>query len=480
MKMLINGQWTDSRSGETIAICNPYNGEKLDEVPRGNAEDIELAVQIAKEGHKLNRRLPAHERHLYLRRAGELILESLATLRSSMIQENGKSHDWADFEIRKTAEIFMTVAERVKDPQGHSYPMDSMFGCETQMAMTYRQSLGVIGGIIPFNFPAEMLAYKLAGALAGGNSIVLKLPEDCPLTCLRIGELLLQAGIPASVFHLVTGYGEEAGEALVSHPDVPMISFTGSSETGKRIMTQAGSRLKRLSLELGGNDPVIVFADADLEAVANHLVKGRMTVGNGQACVADKRFIVEAAAVDRFAELAAAVVSRLVVGDPSDPAVDVGPLIHPQAAERVHKQIEDALSKGAKLLTGGRRVGPAGIEPTILLDATEEMEVMREECFGPVVPIIAFHSEEEAVAIANNTRYGLQGAVYTRDIHRAMRVADELEVGGVVINGSSCFRPGNVPYMPRKESGLGTDNMFNCVEEMTTGKALIFNGVTFR
>ncbi|MCC2685370.1 MAG: aldehyde dehydrogenase, partial [Paenibacillaceae bacterium] len=367
----------------------------------------------------------------------------------------------------------------VKDPQGQSYPMDSMFGCEKQMAMTYRQPLGVIGGIIPFNFPAEMLAYKLSGALAGGNSIVIKLPEDCPLTCLKIGELLLQAGVPANAFHLITGYGEEAGEALVTHPEVPMISFTGSSETGKWIMAKSAPYLKRLSLELGGNDPVIVFADADLEMVANNLVKGRMTVGNGQACVADKRFIVEAAVADRFADLAVKVVSRLVIGDPSDPKVDVGPLIHEKAARKVKSQIDDAVHRGAILKSGGNLINKTFIEPTILMDTTEDMEVMKNECFGPVVPIITFETVEQAISIANRSSYGLQGAVYTRDIQKAIHIADELEVGGVVINGSSCFRPGNVPYMPRKESGLGTDNMFNCVEEMTTGKAIVFNGVKF-
>lgn len=208
-KMLINGEWTSSTGGGCIAIDNPATGEHLDDVPRATAEDVELTVGAARCGFRINRRLPAHRRHRYLVWAGEKIHEHLDELRALMIAENGKSHSWADFEIRKTAEIFDTVAERVKDPRGTMYPMDSMDGCETQMAMTYPQPLSVI---IPFNFPAEMLAYKVAGALAGGNAVVVKLPEDCPLTCLRIGELLLEAGVPPEVFHLLTGYGQEAGK----------------------------------------------------------------------------------------------------------------------------------------------------------------------------------------------------------------------------------------------------------------------------
>lgn len=477
MKNLINGKWEGSEDGRTIVICNPSTLEPIDEVPRATAADVNRAVQFAKDGFRINRHLPAHERHRYLVRSGELVLNHYDELRSLMIRENGKPNRWADFEMRKTAEIFMTVAERVKDPSGTTYPMDSMPGCETHMAMLYRQPVGVVGGIIPFNFPAEILAYKVAGALAGGNSIVVKLPEDCPLTCLRIGELLLEAGVPPAVFHLLAGYGEEAGEALVTHPDVPAISFTGSTAVGKHIMERAAPFLKRLSLELGGNDPVLVFADADLDLVANNLVHGRMTVGNGQACVADKRFLVEEPVADEFAALAGTVVSKLRMGDPSDPSVDVGPLIHEEAAKRVESQIQDAVSKGAVVVTGGRRVNRTFIEPTVLSKVTTEMDLMKNECFGPVAPILAFKTEEEALRIANDSSYGLQGAVYTRDVSRALRIADELEVGGVVINGSSCYRPGNVPFMPRKESGLGRDNLFDCVEEQTTGKAIVICGV---
>ncbi|MCL5743081.1 MAG: aldehyde dehydrogenase family protein [Acidobacteria bacterium] len=475
MKMLLNGRWADAVSGEVIPIYNPATLSRIDEVPRAGAADVDIAVRYAGEGYRINRRLPAHCRRGYLARTGELIAEHLEELRDLMIRENGKPHYWADFEIRKSAEIFQTIAERVRDPHGATYPMDAMAGCETQMAMVYRQPIGIVGAIIPFNFPAEMLAYKISSALSMGNSIVAKLSEDCPLTCLRIGELMLEAGVPPEAFHLLVGYGEEAGEALVTHPEVPAISFTGSSAVGKRIMEKAAPYLKRLSLELGGNDPVIVFADADLQLVANNLVRGRMTVGNGQACVADKRFLVERPAVAQFLELATEVVDRLKMGDPTDPAVDVGPLIHEDAARRVESQIQDAIETGARVLTGGKRVNRTFIMPTVLADVTCSMRVMREECFGPVAPVMAFDGEEEALSVANNSCYGLQGAVYTRDISRALRVADEMEVGGVVINGSSCFRPGNVPYIPRKESGLGRDNMFDGVEELSTGKAVVIS-----
>lgn len=477
MEMLINGVDAESVSGERIEIHNPATGATLDTVPRANDADVDVAVQAAKAGARINSRIPAHQRYAYLSETSRLILANLDELLALLVAENGKSCSWADFEIRKGAEVFQTIAERVKDPQGATYPMDSMFGAETGLSMLYKQPLGIVGAIVPFNFPVELMAYKLAGALAGGNSVVVKLPEDCPLTCLRIGKLLLEAGAPAEAFHLITGLGHESGAALVRHPDVGMISFTGSTEVGKDIAAVAGAQLKRISLELGGNDPVIVFDDADLEAVAGTIVRGRMTVGNGQACVADKVWLVQDTVADRFGELASKVAAAVAYGDPADPRVEVGPLITEKAADRVIAQVQDAVDRGARVLVGGKKFGACGVQPTVLMDVPRSADLIENECFGPVLPIVRFSTEQEAIEIANSSRYGLQGAVHTRDISRAMRVADQLEVGGVVVNGSSCFRPGNVPYMPRKESGLGKDNMFDAMEEMTVGKAIVINGV---
>ncbi len=480
MKMLINGEWMEAQCGETITVRNPATGDILDQVPRGKAEDIDKAVACAKKGYAINRAIPARERAAYLTRAGNLLLQNLDDLKQTMIAENGKSNSWADFEVKKSAEILLTLADRAKDPQGTTYPMDAMDGCAGQMAIMYRQPRGIVGGIIPFNFPLEMLAYKVGGALSAGNAIVVKLSEDCPLTCLKAGRLFLKAGAPKEAFHFITGYGEEAGQALVVHPDVPMITFTGSSETGKIIMAQAAPFLKHLSLELGGNDPVIVFEDADLNAVAGNIVRGRMTVGNGQACVADKRFIVHESVVEDLLSKCVEVVKKLKTGDPSDPSVDVGPVINETGAQRIQAMIDEAVAQGAEVRIGGKRFNKTFIEPTILAGVTPSMRIAREECFGPVAPFLSFATEQEALGIANDSPYGLQGAVYSRDISRALRVADELDVGGVVVNGSSCFRPGNVPYMPRKQSGIGTDNMYNCYEEMTMGKAIVIQNVIAR
>jgi len=475
MKMLVNGIWTDAILGKFIDVFNPATNVIIDTVPRATKEDVEKAVTYAKIGYKINRATPVYKRAEYLSRTSDLILEHVDDLVELMIAENGKSFYWADYEIRKTAEIFQNFADRCKDPQGETYPMDSMVGCSGQMAMVYRQSRGVVGAIIPFNFPMEMLGYKVAGSLAAGNSVVVKLSGDCPLTCLRTGQLMLEAGVPKEIFHFLPGHGNEAGDALVVHPDVPVITFTGSSSVGANIMERSGKYLKHLSLELGGNDPVIVFEDADLDSVANNLVKGRMTVGNGQACVADKRFIVHRSIEKELLDKCKAVVEKLKIGDPSDHSVDVGPVIHAKSASNIEAMINDAINKGAHIITGGKRIGETFIQPTILADVTEEMDVFSKECFGPVAPFTIFDTEQQAINLANNSQYGLQGAVYSRDISRAMRVADEMEVGGVVINASSCFRPGNVPYMPRKMSGIGTDNMYNCYEEMTTGKAIVIN-----
>lgn len=478
--MLINGEWIDSISKEVIEIINPTTHEKIDVVPLGKAADIRLAVEFAKKGYKINRGIPVIKRAAYLTRASELILENLEDLRETMVRENGKSWSWAEFEVRKSAEILATIAETAKEPRGKTYPMDAMDGCQTQLSMMYRQPRGIVGGIIPFNFPLEMMAYKVGGALAGGNSTVMKLSEDCPLTCLKVGQLLLDAGVPKEALHLIPGYGEDAGDALVTHPDVPMITFTGSSATGRIIMERSAKYLKHLSLELGGNDPVVVFEDADLDAVAQNIVKGRMTVGNGQACVADKRFIVHEDVYDELIDKCRVVVEALKIGDPMDPTVDVGPVINEKAAKKIEKQINDSVLAGARIITGGKCFNKTFIEPTIIADITSNMPLFNEECFGPVAPFTKFKTEQEGIDLANDSIFGLQGAVYSNDISRALRVADEMDVGGVVINGSSCFRPGNVPYMPRKQSGLGTDNMYNIYEENTQGKAVIINNVIKR
>jgi acyl-CoA reductase-like NAD-dependent aldehyde dehydrogenase len=297
---------------------------------------------------------------------------------------------------------------------------------------------------------------------------------------LKIGALLLEAGVPEAAFHFVSGFGEEAGIALVEHKDVPVITFTGSSAVGQNIMERSAKHLKHLSLELGGNDPVIIFEDADLDAVAKNLIKGRMTVGNGQACVADKRFIVQNSVYETLLEKCVQVVKTLKVGNPADHQIDVGPVINEKGAARIEQMILDDVAKGARVLFGGKRFDKTFIQPAIVSEVTREMRLAREECFGPVAPFIRFKTEEEALDIANDSCYGLQGAVYTRDISRALRIADGMEVGGVVVNASSCFRPGNVPYMPRKLSGIGTDNMYNCYEEMTTGKAVVINNALDR
>ncbi|MDB4297661.1 aldehyde dehydrogenase family protein [Flavobacteriaceae bacterium] len=479
MEMLINGNWVAAIEKEVISIYNPATHQLIDNVPLGKTADINLAVEYAKEGYKINRAIPAIKRSHYLNILGNLVLDNLDELTKIMVLENGKSWSWAAFEVRKSAEIFKTLADRSKDPQGQTFPMDAMDGCATQMSMVYRQPRGIVGGIIPFNFPLEMLAYKVGGALAAGNSIVVKLSEDCPLTCLKVGELMLEAGVPKEAVHLISGYAE-AGDALSIHPKVPMISFTGSSEVGKIIMERSAKYLKHLSLELGGNDPVIVFKDADLDLIASNIVRGRMTVGNGQACVADKRFIVQEDVYDVLIEKCKQIVTQLKIGDPMDKTTDVGPVINEAAAIKIENQIKASVQLGAKIIIGGNRINKTFIEPTIVANVTKAMTLFTEECFGPVAPFIKFKTEEEAIDLANDSDYGLQGAVYSQDISRAMRVADAIEVGGVVINGSSCFRPGNVPYMPRKQSGIGTDNMYNAYQENTTGKAIVINNAINR
>ncbi len=477
MKMLVNGEWKDAIAGGCIEIYNPATKEHIDTVPRALKEDMDEAVEYAKKGYQINRKLTSRQRAAYLERVADLMDEHHDELREIMVKENGKTLSWADFEVGKSTEIIRVLAHQPKEPVGKTYPMDSMLDCAGMMAMVYRQPRGVVGAIIPFNFPLEMVAYKVGSALCAGNSIVVKLSEDCPLTCLRLGELMIEAGVPKEALHMLVGYGVDAGNALVEHPDVPVITFTGSTATGKLIMERSGKYLKHLSLELGGNDPVIVCDDGDLDAVAKGLIKGRFTVGNGQACVADKRIIADRKIADALIQKIVGIAQSLKLGDPMDPTVDVGPVINDKAAQNIERMINDAVQKGATIHAGGH-CHDSFVEPTVISGIVKGMDLYDQECFGPVVSIITFDGDEEGLAIANDSTYGLQGAVFSKDISRAMKIADAMEVGGVVINSSSCFRPGNVPYMPRKQSGIGTDNMFNCYEEMTTGKAIVIGNAT--
>lgn len=474
MKMLIDSQWTDSADRATRAVRNPGTGEILDEVPLAAEADVDRALHAAVAGAARMRALPAHRRSAILTRAAEAIQgrrEELATL---LARENGKPIGQTRAEVEVAGRLFSGFAEEGRRMFGRTIPMDAVPGNERHFAMTIRQPLGVVAAIIPFNYPVELYAHKAAAALAAGNAVIAKPPSACPLTLLRIAEILEQAGLPRAAHQMVTGAGELVGERLALSPVVRLVSLTGSTAVGVRLTELGARNLQKVHLELGGNDATIVCADADLDKAAEAIVLGRLARGNGQICCAVKRVFVDRRVYADFAGLLAAKASRLKVGDQLAEDTDCGPLITEAAAIQVQAAIDQAVAAGARLLCGGPRRG-AFITPTVLGEVPISVPLFREETFGPVAPLVAFDDVDEAVRMANDSPFGLQAAVFTRDISRAMTIASRLEAGGVIINWSSALRAEHVPFGGVKLSGHGREALHDTLADMTEQKAIIIH-----
>jgi lactaldehyde dehydrogenase len=472
--MLIDGRWVDSGDGATQVVRNPGTGEAIDSVPVASAADVDLALRASVEGSRRMRAMPAHQRSAILVRAAEAIGERKEELAVLLARENGKPIRQTRDEIEVTTRIFRGFAEEGRRLFGRTIPMDAVPGNERHFAMTIRQPLGVIAAIVPFNYPVELYAHKAAPALAAGNAVIAKPPSACPLALLRIADILEKAGLPRAAHQMVTGPGELVGERLARSPIVRLVSLTGSAAVGIRLAQLGAETLKKIHLELGGNDATIVCADADLEKAAEAIVLGRLARGNGQICCAVKRVFVDRRVHDDFCALLSGKAAALVVGDQLADKTEVGPLISEQAAEKVEASIADAVRSGARLLFGGTRRG-AFITPAVLADVPPSVALFREETFGPVAPVVAFSDDDEAVSMANDSSFGLQAAVFTNDISRAMTIARKLEVGGVIVNWSSALRAENLPFGGTKMSGYGREGLHDTLEEMTEQKVILFH-----
>ena len=476
MRMLINGAPSDAADGRVYEVKNPATGAVIDTVPQAGPEDVHRAIEVALRGKEVMAQLPAHRRSNILRRAGELILERSESLTQLLTSENGKPVRQCRFEIGVTGRLFTDFAEEAKRIRGHYLPMDTVPGLEEMVAYTVRHPVGVVVGVIPFNYPAELFAHKIPGALAAGCSVIVKLPEQCPLTVLRLGEILLEAGLPPEGMQMLTGYPQHMGDELLTHPEIRMVSFTGSAATAKLIACKTAGTLKRLAFELGGTDAMIVLEDANLDAAADAVVHGRLTNGAGQICCAAKRILVQESVYQPFLAKLMDRVSKIRMGDPMSEETDLGPLISPEAARRADEQVKKSIAMGAKSLGGGAIVDSSFYKPTVLVDVTPEMPVMNEEVFAPVAPVYPFRDADNAVRIANDSPYGLQSSVFSENLNNALSVAHRLEVGGVVINGSGAFRPGNVPFGGFKQSGIGRESIVETVLDMTEEKTIVING----
>jgi lactaldehyde dehydrogenase len=472
MKMLIAGQWVEASDGAWMDIRNPGTGKVIDRVPRATLEDTRRAVEAAQAGKVAMRKLTARQRYDMLIRVAQAMEARVPELGKLLAEENGKPIGQTRAEVGVTASIFRGFAEEGKRIFGRVMPVDAIPGQERHFAVTIRQPLGVVAAIVPFNYPVELWGHKAAAALAAGNAVISKPPSACPLTLLKIAEILEQAGLPNCAHQMITGPGAIIGDYLAKAPGIQLVTVTGSTAVGIRIAQLGAETLKKVHMELGGNDALIILADADLEKAATAVVLGRLARGNGQICCAVKRIFVEAPVYDRFADLLTAKAKALKVGDQLQEDTDVGPLISEDAAKEVEAAVTEAVKAGAKLRAGGHRRN-AFMEPTVLTDVPVDVPLFKEETFGPVAPLVRFTSVEDAIRMANDSPYGLQSAVFTQDINKALDIAYRLEAGGVIINWSSALRVETLPFGGVKMSGHGREGVHDTLDEMTDQKTII-------
>jgi phenylacetaldehyde dehydrogenase len=470
-KMLINGQWVNSISGKTFPTYNPATGEVLAQVAEGDREDVEQAVKAARKAFDNGpwRRMTASERGRLIWKLADLLeqhTEEFAYLESL---DNGKPLKIARVaDVPLAVDLLRYMAGWATKIEGNTIPI-SVPG---HFAYTLREPVGVVGQIIPWNFPLLMAAWKLGPALATGCTIVLKPAEQTPLSALRLGELVAEAGFPEGVINIVPGYGETAGAALAAHPDVDKVAFTGSTEVGKLIVHAATGNLKKVSLELGGKSPNVVFKDADLE----NAIPGAASAiffNHGQCCCAGSRLYVEKPVYEQVVEGIAERAKKIKVGSGLDPNTHMGPLVSEEQLNRVCGYLEAGFSEGAKAAVGGHKAGDRGyfVEPTVLVDTKENMKVVKEEIFGPVVTAMPFTDPEEIIPRANDSEYGLAAGVWTRDISKAHRMAEELHAGTVWVNCYNVFDAA-LPFGGYKQSGWGREMGHEVLNNYTQTKAV--------
>jgi acyl-CoA reductase-like NAD-dependent aldehyde dehydrogenase len=471
MRMYVAGEWRGGGSEDEIR--SPWSGDLVDTVPRASAADAEEALRCAVQGAATMRRLSAYDRSEILNRAADLIEDACDDLARTISAEEGKPLSEALGEARRTPALFRLAAAEGARMHGETLPLDASPGAEDKLGFTLRQPCGVVVAITPFNYPLLLVAHKVAPALAAGNAVILKPASQTPLTALKLTELLLEAALPAHALQTITGPGRELGEALCADERVRKISFTGSVPVGEAIARVAG--VKKLSLELGANCPVVVLPDADLEQVAAATAAGGY-INAGQVCISVQRVLVDRGAYADFLDALRPHVESIAVGNPLDEGTQLSALVSEREAERVEGTIRSAVAAGATLVAGGGRDGGV-VQPTIVADVPEETELWRDELFGPAVAVRAVDGIDEAIALANDTRYGLGAGVFTRDVASAMRFVREVDAGNVHVNWTPLWRADLMPYGGLKGSGIGKEGPRYAIEEMTELKTVVFHGV---
>ena len=449
----IDGQWVDADSGDTLKVDNPATGEIITTVPKMGRAETKRAIAAAEKAMKAWAARTAADRAKILRKWYNLMLEHQDALGELLTREQGKSLTEAKGEIAYAASFIDWFAEEGKRAYGEVIPTHDA----SKRIVTLRQPVGVVGAITPWNFPSAMITRKVGPALAAGCAVVLKPASQTPLSALALAVLAEEAGLPAGLFNVLTGSASEIGGELTSNETVRKISFTGSTEVGRTLMAQSAETIKKVSLELGGNAPFVVFDDADIDAAVEGAVASKFR-NAGQTCVCTNRFYVQAGVYDAFVEKLCAKVKTLKVGNGLDEGVQIGPMIDENGVEKVEEHLADAVKKGATILTGGERheLGKTFFQPTVVAGVTQDMQLCREETFGPLAGVVKFETEDEGVALANDTIFGLAGYFYSRDISRIWRVAEAMETGMIGIN-TGILSTEVAPFGGIKQSGLGRE-----------------------
>lgn len=459
--LLIGGRW---QTGDTcLDVRDKYTGEVLGTIACAGPAQLEAALKSSRKASGTIAGMPAHGRSQILEKASGLIGARRELLSECIAMESGKALKFARLEVDRAVDTFRLAAHEAGHLHGETVPMDAVKSGEGLMGFWRRRPVGVIAAITPFNFPLNLVAHKVAPALAAGNAVILKPAELTPFSAALLCDILMEAGLPEGCLNLVHGSGEVVGDSLVRDRRVDKVTFTGSAAVGRRILSVAG--IKKVTLELGNSSPVIIARDADLRVAAAKCALGA-NYCSGQVCISTQRIFVDHAAAEEFQALLSEETGRLVVGDPLDESVDVGPMIRATEAERVERWIGEAVQAGARVVLGGRREG-AVHWPTILDRVKPDMRVVREEAFGPVVSLQTFDDFEDALTMADDTEFGLQASVFTHDLDRAFRAAERLNFGGVIINDTPHLRPDHIPYGGTRQSGLGREGLRYAMEEMT-------------
>jgi acyl-CoA reductase-like NAD-dependent aldehyde dehydrogenase len=460
-KLFINGQWV--KGGSLLEVKNKYTGEVIGALSTARHEDVDQAIAAAEQAAPLMADMPAYKRSEILGRTAVLLRERKEDIAQTIAAEAGKALKYARLEVDRGISTFTLAAEEAKRLHGETIPLDAVPAGEGYFGFWTRRPVGVIAAISPFNFPLNLVAHKVAPALAAGNTLVLKPASTTPLTAVKLCEILQEAGLPAGAINLVVGSGGTVGEWLVTDPRVAKITFTGSPPVGEHILSVAG--IKKVTLELGNTSPLIIAPDADLDLVAKRAAIGAY-YNSGQVCLSVQRIYSQKAVYEPFTEKFVRASEAMVVGDPLDERVDVGPMIDPGETERIESWVKEAESAGAKVLTGGKREGSV-YYPTVLTNVQPDMKVIAQEAFAPVASVIATDDFEEALRQADSTQFGLQVGVFTRDINRVFQAVKRLNFGGVIINDTPAFRADHMPYGGNRQSGLGREGVRFAMEDMT-------------